>query len=96
MKRSCNVMDRQLVEFAQGRAVDIDEHVATCEECQDFLAELWSGGLDHDLAEPVIKAIRLELWVMEIAKAAFDIAGRMGKAAQTYLGGAEESDEQQA
>ncbi len=96
MNRSCEIVDRQLVAFAQGAPGDIDEHVATCEECQDFLAELWSGGLEHDLSEPVIKAIRLELWIMEIAKAAFDIAGRMGKAAQTYIGGADEGDGQQA
>lgn len=85
MNRSCHVEDRQLVAFAGGEPVDIDEHVGTCDECQDFLAELWSGGLDHDLSEPVVKAIRLELWVMEIARAAFDIGELMGRAAGTFL-----------
>ncbi len=91
MSRACAIQDDQLRAFAAG--VDesvIDEHVATCDECQEFLARLWDGALDTDLAEPVVKAIRLELFLLDVAKLFADVLGDMGRAGKVYLGGAEE------
>ena len=98
MTSSRHPEDLQLLAFAgveaevDEAAIDrtIDEHVATCDECQAFLAEVWSGGLDKDLAEPVVRYLRFEQFLMEVAKLAMDVAGGMGKAAGVYLGGAEE------
>mgnify|MGYP000216976189 CR=1 FL=1 len=60
-------------------------HVETCDQCQDFLAELWDGGLDHDLVEPVVTMIRLELFLMEAAKLGGGMVADMLKAFVTYL-----------
>ncbi len=91
MTRSCAIRDEQLRAFAGGgdeRAVD--EHVASCDECQEFLALLWDGELDTDLAEPVVEAIRLELFLIDVAKMFAGIVGDAGKAVKVYLGGADE------
>ncbi len=85
MSRVCATRDEQLLAFATGDEFDLDEHVAGCEECQDFLAELWWGELDVDLAQPVVKTIRFELFLIEVAKMFGDIAAGMGKATQVYL-----------
>ncbi len=91
MTRSCTIRDEQLRAFATGADERlIDEHVATCDECQEFLALLWDGGLDADLAEPVVEAIRLELFLIDVAKLFAGILGDAGKAVKVYLGGADE------
>ncbi len=92
MSRSCAIRDEQLRAFAAGTDERvIDEHVATCDECQEFLALLWDGGLDTDLAEPVVEAIRLELFLIDVAKLFAGVLGDVGRAAKVYLGGADES-----
>ena len=91
MNRDCAVQDEQLLAFATGDEFDLDEHVAGCEECQDFLEELWTGGLETDLTEPVVKTIRLELFLIEVAKLFGDIAVDMGRAARVYLFDADDS-----
>ncbi len=90
MSRLCAIRDEQLLAFAEGESFDLDEHVATCDECQEFLAALWDGGLDHDLSEPVVKAIRFELFMLDVARLLGDVIGDMGRAAKVYLGGADE------
>lgn len=85
MNRVCDVRDDQLIAFAGGVEFDLDEHVATCDQCQDFLAELWDGGLDHDLVEPVVQMIRLELFLIEAAKLGSGIVADMLQAFITYL-----------
>ena len=85
MSRDCAVRHDQLVAFAGGVDFDLDEHVATCDQCQDFLAELWDGGLDHDLVEPIVAAIRLELFLMDAAKLGGGIVADMLQALITYL-----------
>ena len=85
MNRNCAVRDEQLVAFAAGYEFDLDAHVETCEQCQDFLAELWDGGLDHDLVAPVVAAIRLELFLMEAAKLGAGIVADMLQAIIRYL-----------
>ena len=74
MNRACAIPDEQLVAFAGGNEFDLDEHVATCDQCQDFLAELWDGGLDHDLVEPVVGVVmraRFELGKFAVAAVRF-------------------------
>ncbi len=90
MSRACAIHDEQLLAFAEGEAFDLDEHVAGCDDCQEFLATLWDGGLDHDLSEPVVQAIRFELFMIDVARLMADVMGDMGRAAKVYFGGAEE------
>lgn len=85
MIRDCAVRDEQLVAFAAGVDFDLDAHVVTCEQCQDFLAELWDGGLDHDLVEPVVAAIRLELFLLDAARLGSGIVADMLQALMRYL-----------
>ena len=51
MTRICAVQDDRLIDFADGVEFDLDfdEHVAGCDECQAFVAELWEGELGRDL-----------------------------------------------
>ena len=86
--RSCNTTDDLLFAFVDGLNEGLDDHVATCDECQTFLAELWQGELTEDLAEPVMARIRLAEFVAEAAKLGFDIAAAMGRGIMTYGPGA--------
>ena len=85
MNRACAIRDEELIAFAGGVEFNLDEHVEACEQCQDFLAELWDGGLDHDLVEPVVQMIRLELFLMDAAKLGGGIVADMLQALITYL-----------
>ena len=85
--RSCATPDEQLFAFVDGIDVSLDEHVAGCDECQAFLAELWAGELRRDLSDPVLRQIRFEQFMADVAKLGLGIAARMGKAAVTYAVG---------
>lgn len=85
MNRSCLIQDDQLRAFAAGVDFDLDEHVETCDECQAFLAELWDGDLEHDLVEPVVQYLRLELYLIDVVSEASGLAARMARAALRYL-----------
>ncbi len=92
MSRTCAIGDDQLRAFAAGTDERvIDEHVATCDECQEFLALVWDGSLDTDLAEPVVEAIRLELFLIDVAKLFAGMIGDMGRAAKVFLGGVDDA-----
>ena len=95
MTRSCEVLDDRLMAFADGVDLDLDfdEHVAGCDECQAFLAELWEGGLDHDLVEPIVAMIRLELFLIEAAKLASGVVADMFQALARYIDPALGKDE---
>ncbi len=82
--RSCQVSDEQLFGFVDGMEETLDEHVAGCDECQEFLAELWIGEPHADLTEPVMKRIRLELFLIEAARFGVDVAVRMGQGLAAY------------
>ena len=43
--RSCQTTDDLLFAFVDGLDESLDDHVASCDECQAFLAELWQGEL---------------------------------------------------
>ena len=95
MIRSCEVHDDRLIAFAGGVdfEIDFDEHVADCDECQAFLAELWEGGLDHDLVEPIVAIIRLELFLIEAAKLGSGVVADMFQALARYIDPALGKDE---
>ena len=88
--RSCQTTDDLLFAFVDGLDESLDDHVATCDECQAFLAELWQGELTEDLTEPVMERIRLAEFVADVAKFGADVAAAMGRAVVEYSPGADE------
>ncbi len=91
--RSCNTSDDLLFAFVDGLEESLDDHVATCDECQAFLAELWQGELTEDLTEPVMQRIRLAEFVADVARFGLDIASAMGRGLMTYGPGAVAADD---
>ena len=87
--RSCNTTDDLLFAFVDGYDESLDDHVATCDECQTFLAELWQGELTQDLSEPVMERIRLGEFVADVARFGLDVAAAMGRAVVAYGPGAD-------
>ena len=87
--RRCGITDERLFAFIDGRETDLVDHVAECTGCQDFLAEVWEGELRTNIVEPVVRQIRLELFLIDVAKTAGAVAGRMGRAAAAYAFGIE-------
>ncbi|MCP3976797.1 MAG: hypothetical protein GY720_20115 [bacterium] len=87
--RSCNTTDDLLFAFVDGHDESLDDHVATCDECQAFLAELWQGELTQDLSEPVLERIRLGEFVADVVRFGLDVAAAMGRAAVAYGPGAD-------
>lgn len=90
--RTCNTSDDLLFAFVDGLDSSLDEHVATCDECQEFLADLWQGELSHDLSKPVLDRIRLAEFVAEVAKFGADIVAAMGRGMLVYGPGAGERE----
>jgi len=85
MSRACLVADDRLVAFAAGDGFDLDEHVAGCDECQSFLADLWDGELHNDLVAPVLQLLRVELFLIDLARTGAGVAARMAAALVRYL-----------
>lgn len=95
--RTCGVVDEVLFDFADGGDVGVvtaweaealvDDHVADCDECQAFLAEVWSGALELDLTEPVIRIIEMERLLIDIAKLGTGILAEFAQALLRYGGG---------
>lgn len=79
--RSCGVSDDRLFGFVDGIEETLDEHVAGCDECQAFLAELWIGEAPHDLREPVLRQIRFEEFLIDAARLGLDVLSAMARAA---------------
>ena len=88
--RSCQTTDDLLFAFVDGLDESLDDHVAGCDECQAFLAELWQGELPQDLSEPVMERIRLAEFVANVAKFGADVAAAMGRAIVEYSPAPEE------
>ena len=82
--RSCQTSDDLLFAFVDGLDESLDDHVADCDECQAFLAELWQGELTTDLTEPVMERIRLAEFIANVAKFGADVAAAMGRAVVEY------------
>jgi len=93
--RTCHTTDDRLFAFVDGVDLaefqDLDAHVATCEECQAFLAEVWEGELSHDLREPVIRRIRFDQFLSEIVGFGVNIVSAMGRAAAEYAFGVDDT-----
>jgi hypothetical protein len=87
--RACDTSDDRLFAFVDGLDESLDEHVAGCDECQAFLAELWTGELETDLSEPVMRTIRFDEFLSTIARLGLDIAAAMGRALVEYGPGGE-------
>lgn len=90
--RTCKTSDDLLFAFIDGLDSTLDEHVATCDECQEFLAELWQGELTGDLRQPVMDRIRLAEFVANVAKFGADVVAAMGRGILTYGPGVSEQD----
>ena len=91
MKLACGISGADLRSFAAGDTA-LDDHVPECDECQVFLADLWSGGLERDLSEPVVRLLLLEEFLHETGRLGFDMASRYGKAMARYLFRSEEDE----
>jgi hypothetical protein len=100
--RSCGVADGVLYDFADGLMIDsgrvavpeidVDAHVANCDECQAYLAELWDGELATDLVEPVLRIVELERFLIDLTKLGAGIVGRFIEAAKRYGLGVDDGD----
>ena len=88
--RNCQTSDERLFAFADGIETDLESHVATCDHCQDFLAELWIGELQTDLSDPVLRRIRFDEFLRELGQLTLDVAGSMVKAIVLYGPGFDE------
>ncbi len=86
--RICETSDELLFAFVDGLDSTLDEHVAGCDECQEFLAELWQGELTQDLSKPIMERIRLAEFVADVAKFGADVVAAMGRGILTYGPGA--------
>ncbi len=79
--RSCGITDERLFDFADGIQDEaLEQHVAGCDECQAFLADLWIGEAPHDLSAPVMRIVRFDEFLVAAAKLGVDVAGAMGRA----------------
>lgn len=92
--RACGISDDLLFAFVDGVQPDLEEHVAGCDECQEFLAELWIGELKTDLTTPVLRQIRFDEFLREVGRLAADVIGAMGRAMVTYGPGADMEHEE--
>lgn len=91
--RDCRTPDEILFAFVDGVQPDLEEHVAGCDECQEFLAELWIGELKADLRTPVLRQIRFDEFLREVGQLTADVIGAMGRAFMAYGPGADKSTE---
>lgn len=89
--RDCHTSDDRLFAFVDGIEPDLETHVATCDECQEFLAELWIGELQTDLTTPVLRQIRFDEFLREVGQLTIDVAGAMGRAFLEYGPGTDRS-----
>ena len=87
--RACNTADERLFAFVDGLDESLDEHVAGCDECQAFLADLWAGELAHDITGPVMRQIRFEKFMAELARFGLGVAADMGKGAVAFTIGSD-------
>ena len=90
--RVCQTSDERLFAFVDGIEPDLESHVATCDHCQEFLAELWIGELTTDLSQPVLRQIRFDEFLREIGQLTMDVAGALGRALLAYGPGADHDE----
>jgi len=88
------VSDSVLYDFADGVPVardrfsvpeaSLDAHVADCDDCQSFLAAMWSGELERDLVKPVMHFVELERFFVDVAKLGSGILAELVEALKRY------------
>ena len=88
--RECRTPDDRLFDFVDGIEPGLESHVATCDDCQEFLAELWIGELQTDLTQPVLRQIRFDEFLRQLGQLAMDVVTAMGKALVDYGPGADD------
>lgn len=81
---ACQISDDRRIAFAIGGEAALDDHVAGCDACQAFLAELWSDELTVDLTEPIMTAVRLEQFLLDAAREAGGALARLVEAIMVY------------
>jgi hypothetical protein len=91
--RDCRTPDDVLFAFVDGAEPGLEEHVASCDECQEFLAELWIGELKTDLRTPVLRQIRFDEFVRQTGRLTLDVMAAMGRAMLAYGPGADRDEE---
>lgn len=84
---NCTVNDDTRIDFALGEAADLDEHIETCDECQDFLESIWSGELEKDLSVPVLNALKMQQFFESLLGLGADLAEDFGRATLRYGAG---------
>ena len=84
MSNQCGISDVQRFDFAEGTDHSIDEHVMTCDECQEFLAALWEGQLSRDLTDEVMTVVGIEEFVIAVLKEGGGILARLAEALKVY------------
>lgn len=90
MSTTCGITDVQRFDFAEGTDDSIDEHVMTCDECQEFLAALWEGQLSRDLTGEVMTIVGLEEFVIAVLREGGGILSRIAEALRVYGMGRED------
>lgn len=88
--RECQTSDDRLFAFVDGIETDLETHVASCDHCQEFLAELWVGELQTDLSDSVLRQIRFDEFLRQVGKLTLDVAGAMGRALVEFGPGRED------
>jgi hypothetical protein len=86
-------ISREMLDALLAQLDATEAHVVDTDPGPAPLAGLWSGDLDADLAEPVIRQIRFDQFVREVVSLGADIALRMGAAAAAYTLGGDASGE---
>lgn len=84
---NCTVNDDSRIDFALGEAADLDQHIETCDDCQEFLAAIWAGELEKDLSAPVLNALKLQQFFESLIGLGADLAEDYGRAALRYSAG---------
>ena len=82
--RDCHTTDERLFAFVDGIEPDLETHVADCDACQEFLAELWIGELNTDLTAPVLRQIRFDEFLRELGHLTAEVIGALGRALVEY------------
>jgi len=81
---ACGIVRLDLEQFSYGEPGQIDDHVVDCEICLGMLADLWVEEPPSDLAEPVVRALRLEEFLLESGMMAGAVLADMVRALLSY------------
>ena len=83
---TCGTDSVDLDGFAFGDGPILEQHVAECAVCQERLAEIWVEQPPSDLAEPVLRTLRFEEFLVEATTLAGGVVGAFAAAVMAYAG----------